>query len=105
MTIDPSLIRLFSALLLISGLAFWLMGTWPLLGRSSYLAKLHGLSVSDTLGSALMLLGLLPLRPAEWPVLSLALFSLVIWNTLFGYVLGFCSRRSTAPLEVMEPPP
>ncbi|EAQ76812.1 MULTISPECIES: monovalent cation/H(+) antiporter subunit G [unclassified Synechococcus] len=95
MTMLPGLL---SGLLLASGLVFWLMGTWPLLGRSSYLAKLHGLSVADTLGSALIVLGLLVLQPAEWPVLSLALFSLVIWNTLFGYVLGFCSRRSTAPL-------
>ncbi|MCT0219517.1 monovalent cation/H(+) antiporter subunit G [Synechococcus sp. CS-1329] len=95
-----------SGLLLTSGLMFWLIGTWPLLGRSSYLAKLHGLSVADTLGSALIVLGLLVLQPAEWPVLSLALFSLVIWNTLFGYVLGFCSRRRTVPMmDGAEPSP
>ena len=103
MTMLPGLL---SGLLLASGLVFWLMGTWPLLGRSSYLAKLHGLSVADTLGSALIVLGLLVLQPAEWPVLSLALFSLVIWNTLFGYVLGFCSRSRTLPgPEGLEPAP
>ncbi|CAK6691413.1 monovalent cation/H(+) antiporter subunit G [Synechococcus sp. BA-124 BA4] len=87
------LIPVLSALLLGSGLLFWLLGTWPLLGRSSYLAKLHALSVADTLGSALIVLGLLLRQPQEWTVLSLALISLVIWNTLFGYVLAFCSRR------------
>ncbi len=87
------LIRLLSGLLLGSGLLFWLLGTWPLLGRSSYLAKLHGLSVADTLGSALIVLGLLLRQPDEWTVLSLALISLVIWNTLFGYVLAVCSQK------------
>jgi multicomponent Na+:H+ antiporter subunit G len=81
-----------SALLLLLGLVFWFAGSWPLLGRSSYLTKLHYLGISDTLGSALMLLGLLLRFQREWPLLVLALLSLVVWNTIFGYVLAACSQ-------------
>jgi len=92
----PTLVTLISDLLLLFGLVFWLWGTWPLLGRASYLAKLHSLSISDTLGSALIVVGLLLKLPREWPLLSLALLSLVVWNTLFGYVLAVCSLSRPA---------
>jgi multicomponent Na+:H+ antiporter subunit G len=81
-----------SSLLLGLGLVFWFAGSWPLLGRASYLTKLHYLGVADTLGSALMLLGLLLRFNREWPLLLLALLSLVVWNTIFGYVLAACSQ-------------
>lgn len=74
------------------GLLFWFAGTWPLLGRASFLTKLHYLGVSDTLGSALMLLGLLLRFNREWPLLLLALLALLIWDTIFGYVLAACSQ-------------
>jgi multicomponent Na+:H+ antiporter subunit G len=74
------------------GLAFWFAGTWPLLGRASFLTKLHYLGVADTLGSALMLLGLLLRFNREWPLLLLALLALLIWDTIFGYVLAACSQ-------------
>ncbi len=74
------------------GLIFWFVGTWPLLGRASFLTKLHYLGVADTLGSALMLLGLLLRFNREWPLLLLALLTLFIWDTIFGYVLAACSQ-------------
>lgn len=74
------------------GLIFWFAGTWPLLGRASFLTKLHYLGVADTLGSALMLLGLLLRFNREWPLLLLALLTLFIWDTIFGYVLAACSQ-------------
>ncbi len=77
------------------GLWFWLWGTWPLLGDRSVLYKLHGLSVSDTLGSMLIIVGLLLKIPREWPLLVLALISLAIWNTVLGYVLAYCSAGGT----------
>lgn len=82
--------------LLAAGLVLWFWGTWPLLGQQSYLIKLHKLSVADTLGSVLMLLGLLFRIPEQWPLLSLALLGLMLWNTIFGYVLASCSLT---PLE------
>jgi multicomponent Na+:H+ antiporter subunit G len=88
----PSLTNLLSGLLLALGLLFWFAGSLPLLGRASYLTKLHYLGVADTLGSALMLLGLLLSFSSRWPLLLLALLSLVVWNTIFGYVLAACSQ-------------
>jgi multicomponent Na+:H+ antiporter subunit G len=73
------------------GIVFWFWGTWPLLGRRSVLFKLHSLSVSDTLGSMSIIVGLLLQIPREWPLLVLALIFLAIWNTMLGYVLAFCS--------------
>lgn len=87
------LLTALSALLLLAGLLLWFAGSWPLLGRGSYLNKLHYLGVADTLGSALMLLGLLLRFNREWPLLLLALISLVLWNTIFGYVLATCSQQ------------
>lgn len=84
--------NLLSLLLIGLGLVFWFWGSWPLLGRASYLSKLHTLSVADNLGSALMLVGLLLKLPREWPLLTLALMMLVIWNTILGYVLAACSQ-------------
>jgi multicomponent Na+:H+ antiporter subunit G len=86
-----------SLLLLGAGLLFWFWGTWPLLEGRSYLSKLHALSVADTLGSALMLLGLLLRIPGQWPVLVLALVALIVWNTIFGYVLANCSLAPRTP--------
>ena len=73
------------------GIVFWFWGTWPLLGNRSVLFKLHGLSVSDTLGSMAMVVGLLLQLPQEWPLLLLAIISLAIWNTVLGYVLAYCA--------------
>lgn len=73
------------------GIIFWFWGTLPLLGHRSVLFKLHGLSIADTLGSMLIIFGLLLQRPREWPLLVLAIITLMIWNTMLGYVLAYCS--------------
>ncbi len=73
------------------GIVFWFWGTWPLVGHRSVLYKLHSLSVADTLGSMLIVVGLLLKIPREWPLLVLAILSLAIWNTVLGYVLAYCS--------------
>lgn len=73
------------------GIFFWFWGTYPLLGERSVLFKLHALSVSDTLGSMSITIGLLFRIPREWPLIMLALISLAIWNTILGYVLAYCS--------------
>ncbi|MDJ1183270.1 monovalent cation/H(+) antiporter subunit G [Roseofilum casamattae] len=74
------------------GIVLWFWGTFPLLGNRSVLFKLHSLSVSDTLGSMSIVIGLLLKIPREWPLLILGLISLAIWNTVLGYVLAYCSR-------------
>ncbi len=86
------IINLLSALFIIVGLIFWVWGTKSLLKPRSLLLQLHYLSVSDTLGSLSIVLGLLLLRPKEWPLLLLALISIALWNTLLSYVLAYCSN-------------
>ena len=85
------MITLLSYLCLGGGILLWIWGTIPLVRTHSLLYKLHTLSVSDTLGSMLMMVGLLLKIPREWPLLLLALISLAIWNTVLGYVLAHCS--------------
>lgn len=82
-----------SSFLIICGLIFWLWGTSYLLSKRSTLYKLHTLSVSDTLGSMAMVVGLLWKIPKEWPLLVLAIISLAIWNTMLGYILAYCSNN------------
>ena len=94
-----------SLMLLWTGLLLWFWGTWPLLEGGSYLGRLHKLSVSDTLGSALMLLGLLLRIPGQWPLLGLALLGLIVWNTIFGYVLASCSLPQPSDASQDAPPP
>jgi multicomponent Na+:H+ antiporter subunit G len=76
------------------GLFFWFWGTAFLLQRRSVLFKIHNLSVSDTLGSIAIILGLLLQRSREWPLLLLAILSLTLWNTMLGYVLAYCANDS-----------
>lgn len=82
---------------IIFGLILWLWGTSYLLSKRSPLYKLHNLSVSDTLGSIAIVVGLLWKIPREWPLLVLAIIFLAIWNTMLGYVLAYCSsdRQNT----------
>jgi multicomponent Na+:H+ antiporter subunit G len=87
-------LNLLSLLMIALGLVLWFWGSWPLLGQTSYLSKLHSLSVADNLGSALIVLGLLLKLPREWPLLTLALMMLVIWNTILSYLLAACSQSS-----------
>ncbi|NJM56345.1 MAG: monovalent cation/H(+) antiporter subunit G [Synechococcales cyanobacterium RU_4_20] len=84
------------------GLVFWLWGTSSLLSRRSVLFKLHNLSVSDTLGSIAIILGLLLQRSREWPLLLLAILTLTLWNTMLGYVLAYCSSNSSIKSSLTE---
>ena len=85
------MINILSYSLIVIGIVFWFWGTLPLIGNRSVLFKLHSLSVSDTLGSMTIVVGLLLKIPSEWPLLLLAIITLAIWNTVLGYVLAYCA--------------
>ncbi|BAQ65047.1 monovalent cation/H(+) antiporter subunit G [Geminocystis sp. NIES-3709] len=78
---------------LILGLIFWVWGTVYLISKRSPLYKLHTLTVSDTLGSIAILVGLLWKIPTESPLLILGIIFLAIWNTMLGYVLAYSSSN------------
>ena len=78
-----------SYLLIFVGVFFWLWGTVPILKKSnSLLYKLHTLTVADTVGSGLILVALIIRNPNYWPILSISIVTLTLWNTIFGYLLG-----------------
>lgn len=89
------MINLLSYICIGIGIIFWFWGTWHLVSDRSVLYKLHGLSVADTLGSMIIIVGLLLQIPGRWPLLLLGIISLAIWNTMLGYVLAYCSTQET----------
>ena len=80
--------------ILLIGLLFWTWGTFPILNREhSIFYKLHTLTVSDSVGSLLIILSLLIRFPQYWPLLFVAAVSLSLWNTISSYILGNISDR------------
>ena len=76
------------------GLFFWTWGTFPILNREhSIFYKLHTLTVSDSVGSLLILLGLIIRFPQYSPLLVVTALSLSLWNTISSYILGNISDR------------
>lgn len=84
---------IFSISLIGCGIIFWFFGSAWLLTDRSLLWKLHGMTVSDTLGSILIVCGLWLQAPTEWPRALLAILSLAIWGAMLGYVLAHNVRR------------
>ena len=76
------------------GLTLWFWGTIPLLNRkNSIFYKLHTLTESETVGSILIIIGLLIRDISHWEILSIATISLILWNTFFSYLLAKVSDR------------
>jgi len=73
------------------GIFFWFWGKSSLLSSRTVLYKIHNLTVSDSLGSILIIVGLLFQIPREFPLLILAIISIAIWNTMLSYVYAYCS--------------
>ena len=90
------MVEIISYCCILLGIIFWFWGTLPLLGKRSVHFKLHGLTVSDSLGSMIILVGLLLKIPQEWPLLILGILSLAIWNAILGYVLAYCASSGSS---------
>ena len=88
------MLNLLSFAILFIGLIFWLWGTLPIVNREhSIFYKLHTLTVSDSVGSLLILLALLIRAPQYWPIFLVTAISLSLWNTVFSYIIGNISDR------------
>ena len=88
------MINLLSLGILFVGLSFWLWGTLPIVNREhSIFYKLHTLTVSDSVGSLLILLALLIRSPQYWPIFLVTAISLSLWNTVSSYIIGNISDR------------
>ena len=78
------------------GLLFWLWGTLPILNQKhSVFYKLHTLTVSDSVGSLLILMALLFRSTKYWPLILLTAISLSLWNTIFSYIIANTSGRAS----------
>ena len=83
-----------SNLLIGIGLFLWFLGTIPVLNKlHNFLYKLHAFTVSDTVGSVFIVMGLFVYSPHQWPILSVVTISFVLWNTIFSYLLAVLSNR------------
>ena len=88
------MLNLLSFAILFVGLIFWLWGTLPIVNREhSIFYKLHTLTVSDSVGSLLILLALLIRAPQYLPIFVVTAISLSLWNTVFSYIIGNISDR------------
>ena len=88
------MLNLLSFAILFIGLIFWLWGTLPIVNREhSIFYKLHTLTVSDSVGSLLILLALLIRAPQYWPIFLVTAISLSLWITVFSYIIGNISDR------------
>ena len=88
------MLNLLSFAVLFVGLIFWLWGTLPIVNREHLIFyKLHTLTVSDSVGSLLILLALLIRAPQYWPIFVVTAISLSLWNTVFSYIIGNISDR------------
>ena len=84
-----------SYILIIFGILLWFWGTVPILNRKhTIFYKLHTLTVSDTVGSILIIIGLLLRNNEHWAILSIATVSLVLWNTFFSYLIATVTKKS-----------
>ncbi|MFL0768778.1 MAG: monovalent cation/H(+) antiporter subunit G [Prochlorococcus sp.] len=89
-----------SLLLIGSGCLLWIWGSIPLLIRKKQLLfRIHTLTVADTLGSILIVIGLIIERNSEWPLLCLGLLSIILWNATFSIVLSTSAFQRNTDLH------
>lgn len=87
--------NIISYILIVFGNLLWFWGTVPILNkRHSIFYKLHTLTVSDTVGSIFIVIGLLLRNYDHWAILSVATVSLVLWNTFFSYLIATVTKKS-----------
>ncbi len=87
--------NIISYTIIISGIILWFWGTIPILNRKhSLFYKLHALTVSDTVGSILIIVGLLIRNNEQWAILTIATISLILWNTFFSYLIATVTKKS-----------
>ena len=87
--------NIISYILIVFGNLLWFWGTVPILNkRHSIFYKLHTLTVSDTVGSIFIIIGLLLRDYDHWAILSVATVSLVLWNTFFSYLIATVTKKS-----------
>lgn len=78
----------FSGLFIACGCVLMTWGTLYLLTDKPFVTKLHALGISDTLGSLLIIAGLMLRFPDRIMVLGAAFLALLFWGPLLTYILA-----------------
>lgn len=76
------------------GVFLWFWGAFHLSGKKSYLWKIHALGAADTIGTLLILAGVLLYSTENWPHILLAMSAVAFWGTALSFILGRLGRRS-----------
>lgn len=84
------------------GVFLWYWGGLRLVGRKSYLWKIHALGIADMIGSLLILAGLLVRSLESWPHLLLAMGSIGFWGTALSFVLARLGTEKPSPEKQKE---
>ena len=77
-----------SGFFMVCGCVLMTWGTLYLLTDKPFVTKLHALGVSDTLGSLLIIMGLMLRFPDRIVVLGAAFLALLFWGPLLTYILA-----------------
>ena len=77
-----------SGFFMVFGCVLMTWGTLYLLTDKPFVTKLHALGVSDTLGSLLIIAGLMLKFPDRMIVLGAAFLALLFWGPLLTYILA-----------------
>lgn len=96
------LIDLLSWLILLGGVAFALIGSVGLLRMPDFYTRLHAAGITDTLGAALIVLGLM--LQAGWTLVSVKLLLILIFLWFTGPIATHALSRA-ALLDPDNPPP
>lgn len=91
-----SLLEIAQAILLLSGTAFFMVGTLGLLRFPDVYSRIHALTKADNLGLGLIVFGLLPSAGSVAAALKLLLIWLLalMASATAGYLIGRAARRS-----------
>ncbi len=98
-----------SWLLIVPGAVFCVIGGVGLLRLPEFYSRMHGASVTDTLGATLILLGLM-LQPGDWTItvkLAFILFFLYVTSPTAGHALihaAYTSGHEPELADEAQPP-
>lgn len=80
--------KILSTAILYTGVFLWLFGTLYLFSKKAPVTKLHFLGISDTLGSFLIVLGLIVNYPEMWRLLTLVMVSAISWGPVLTHMIA-----------------
>ena len=95
------LLDIFTVVMVIAGVAFFIAGLIGLLRFPDTLTRLHALTKADNLGLGFIVFGLLP--QAAWPFDGLKMLAIWLFALLAGATVGQLMARAVRQQQRLEP--